>query len=234
MVLAVDSKGHSRPLAPVAAQREFKKFCVIGEKFVVGTVGMICCPQIEYEFENWIAAWASTEFAALSPKTLDRVASSLYKQMGKSIKALEGLPDNALWKSDPRVDLPVDLLVEYVVAGYDDGVPKLLKFAAHINRNDRRIEEIPIHWCDNPTILGNREFLSKIDCPGNERELYFRIKNEIRSRPAEMLPSCGQKLLFDAVARIKVEAHFNYERVGGTINAVVIERETGLASLFAF
>lgn len=233
IVLAVDSLGHYGSAdRPVPAQGNFKKFAVLEDRFVVATVGMLYSPEIEYEFEDWVSNWVTAKLGAISPKTPYHIALSLHDQMGKTIKRLERIPDSALWKFDPRFDLVVDLLATYIVVGYDKGVPQLFKFVANIDRDKRRIDDIFVgQWPNKPAIFGNQEFLSKIDNPGIERDAYLRIRDAVESHS---LPLCAQELACDIVARVKVEAHFNNQRVGGTINAVVIERDSGRASLYSF
>jgi hypothetical protein len=230
MILAVDSKGHSENSGkPVPPERSFKKCCVIGGKFAVGTVGMIEFIKVEYEFEKRVTEWIETEYAAIYPKTPARVATKFHKHMSRAIHAVEkGLHDE-FWKRYPD-GKP---LVKYVFAGYDEGTPEFYEARFWFDGKQRKILDTPFIFLDVPCYIGNTESIRKIDLPGIEWERY-RFERSVVARSLARLPPCAQEITLDAVARINVEAYFNDERVGGTVNVIVIERQTDRAELFSF
>lgn len=238
---------------PVPAETNVRKVFAMGN-ILIGTAGVLRCKQsapisaereapqtvsIEYKFEDWIV-----EFIRARRNTSDNdpetVANALDAKMRETFKPVEILLEHGTWGDQS----PGDRLASYVVAGYSKNFKNfhLFELGAEYNLEGNGVRYLtPIrHGTKLPKDLFFGEdqfFLRALEGVEPQAGTLRREMPRCLSSAAVVLPNIPealQKLTASAVSLVRVEAEFNPNKVGRTVNAVIIDRAARKPYLAAF
>lgn len=239
--------------AAIPAERDVRKIFAMGS-ILIGTAGMLRCKDreeirgegksphtisIEYKSEDWIVEFIRAHRSAANNDP-ERIADALYAKMRDTFKPVEIFLEHGAWSNEG----PGDRLVTYVVAGYPKNFQNfhLFELGAEINLSGnglryvtplRHPRELPFEF-----YLGEDEFLTRAARGSEPQATVFRnFVRDLGGTVAGVLPNTPrslQQLVAVAVSLVKVEAQFNPDKVGATVNAAIIDRGTRKSRLATF
>jgi len=192
--------------------------------------------SIEYKFEDWIVDFIRERRGATdsSPKVF---ADALYQRMLDTFKPVEIMLEYGGWKDYK----PGDRLVNYLVAGYASNYKnlQLLEIGAEYMEGRRLRYLGPLQHETNSAwsmkqpkdvYFGEDEcFLKALDGIEPQSGVGQREASKCLATTANLfprMPKALRELTANAVALVKVEAEFNPNKVGTTVNAAILDRVT--------
>jgi hypothetical protein len=249
IVIASDSKEGRTTATGIAEQPKLAhKVVILNNRIAVATIGM---------------GWLKLRSAGLNPFDFDsrtflnEVKNSLPPNASESliesviVKKLQGAMDrlspyvsNGMLNENNAPGIPN--LIEFVIVGYDHGVPLIRRIRVECNWNVRKIAS-PVIEMEYP--LPNRPHDSRLGFFGEWGAIYRAISPDSAERKAveERYPSArtgigihygklavgnSAESIGVAADLIRLEAEFNSEDVGPPINFVVLSRERPPATSF--
>lgn len=217
---------------------------VEGGRLVPVTGGSAQDISVEYKFEDWIVDFIRERREAPnnSPKV---IADALYERMRDTFKPVE-----IMLEYGKRDDFELgDRLLSYIVAGYANNFQNLRLFELGIEYADGRQlrylapfeHETAPAWANRQPkdlYLGEDEFFIRA-LDGREPESGIRKREwskcvESISSKLPKLPEALQDTAASAVSLVKVEAEFNSNKVGSTVNVAVLDRVAKRSYLATF
>jgi hypothetical protein len=228
----------------IPAERNVRKVFEIGNNILIGTAEIMRAeesrrlvahgetPQtiaIKYKFEDWIIEFIKGQRHA-SDNDPEAVANALYAKMRETFKPVEVFLEHGRWGDYA----PGDRLVTYIVAGYAKNFKNfhLFEFGAEFNPEANGLRYIaPIrHETKLPKelYLGEDKFMLRA-VAGQEpeagvlQEAWFRYFDSA-TVVLPNIPEALQESVAVAVSLVKIEAKFNPDKVGDTVNVVVIDK----------
>lgn len=214
----------------IPLERNARKVWPMGN-VIIGTAGIMLFRPIEYKFEGWITEFIEVHRARPGEFPSD-VAQAIYKKMRETIQPIEAAVEFGRWKSHA----PDERLVSYVVAGYTKnfGKPYIFEVGAEINSEGNGIRYIsPLqlkHNLPHRVWFGEDKFFLRAE-GGHDPEISFleSAVSAALTTVTNQLPDIPEGLrehIATAVGCIKVESHFNPNKVGDWVNVVIIEKAT--------
>jgi len=219
-----EHEGQAIPL-----QRDFRKVGAINTT-LIGTAGLMIDTDIKYDVNDWIPALVNE---GATPDGLpSSVADKIYRKLEEIFKPAEPLVLQGFWKGYK----PGDRIVNYAVAGYTKNFkrPYIFEVGVEINRcNDGLTFVEPIHHqkpLPHRVWFGEDHHFERAE-DGLEPEYAIWRSSTDAAYPdvVHAFPNSAQRLQ-EAVACevgcIKVEAHFNAQKVGSKVNVVLVDRNS--------
>lgn len=209
----------------VPRHQGFPKVFATGSNILIGSAGMMIIPEVRYHIQDWIAEFVQPQESAPA-KRPDEIATALREKLRMTFQATETSPEAGGWKGYG----PSEWLVSYAVAGYAGSFnrPYLFELGVQVDKDGRRLVYPPplSHSPKDRFWIGEDQHLQRaID--GIDPEVSAWMDFYPRVSFGDHLPNTPAKLK-DAVARIvsliKVEAHFNSNRVGESVLVGIVDR----------
>jgi hypothetical protein len=196
------------------------------DSILIGSAGIAFCDPLKYKLQDWITDFIHAQRSA-TDKRPKAVAEAIHAKMRETFEPVDAIVKQGKWKSHG----PGERLVGYVVAGYTKTFtkPYIYEVGTEVNADGCGLRYIPpIHRPDNDLRIGEDKFLLlAVDGKEPQSSLWHAFFDDILSGVTGTLPNLPEALQ-DAVAScvslIKVEAQFNPDKVGQTVNATVIDR----------
>jgi hypothetical protein len=221
----VERDGQALPLST-----NFRKVCGT-ERILIGTAGLMVHTDIKYDVQVWVRDFINTHAASLS-EIPSSVAEGIFEKLKETFRPAESLVAQDVWKGY----LPGDRLVNYVVAGYTKNFkrPYIFEVGVEINRNRDGFAYIsPIHHhkaLPHNVRFGEDHFMERADA-GIEPEHSLWASSVDAALPdvASAFPNITpafQESVACTVGCIKVEAHFNPQKVGSEVHVALIDRHS--------
>lgn len=209
--------------------RDFHKVGAINNT-LIGTAGLLIHTDIGYDVNRWIPEL----FSEL--QTGDGLPSSvgekIHTKLQDTFRPFDPLVAQGVWSGHE----PGDRLVNYVVAGYTKNFkrPYIFEVGVEINRNNDGLNFIsPIHHqkpLPQSVRFGEDHFYERADAGLEpEHSVWESSMDAVRVDVIRALPNVPQQLqslVVGTVGLIKVEAHFNPQKVGSKVNVVLIDRNS--------
>lgn len=179
--------------------------------------------------EDWIIGIIE-EHCGTSVKRPSELADAINAKLRTTFKPIEALVEEGRWSSHG----PGERLVSYAVAGYSEKFKQhyLYEVGAEVNAQGNglvyvsrpnHLEEFPDLFC-----LGEDEFWLRAHRGIEPQKSWLFeaapriIEDTVRALPD--IPKSLQKCAAIVIGFIKVEAKFNPDRVGTTVNVALIDR----------
>jgi hypothetical protein len=219
-----EREGQAIPL-----QRDFRKVGAINTT-LIGTAGLMVHHDIKYDFNDLIPELEKGLGA--TDRLPSSVADQILRKLRDVFKPAEPLVAQGVWKGYK----PGDRLVNYVVAGYTKNFkrPYIFEVGVEINRSNDGLTFVePIHHqkpLPRRVWFGEDHYFERAEA-GLEPEYAVWKSSTDANYPdvVHAFPNSAQRLQ-EAVACevgcIKVEAHFNPQKVGAKVNVVLVDRNS--------
>jgi hypothetical protein len=216
-----------------SAENVRKVFAIQAGNVAIGS-GHLCfarCPDIgwEYKVDDWVAGFIRSQ-QDNPPHTPHSIATALYEKLRVAFQPIESLIEQHLWNGQVRGER----LVSFTTAGYADDFSKYecFELAIEFDRERDGLRYIAPFRHDlqffQPLRFGeDQAMMSALRGQDPEVARYRKLLKEIEasvSADSPELPPSLQRALATVVALIKLEAYFNKQKVGRTVNAIVINR----------
>jgi hypothetical protein len=224
----------------VPHQRDFRKVGAT-DNVLIGTAGLMVMvhPAFKYLVTDWTTDLLN-KLEDIHNELPSSVAERIYQKLRETFKPAEPLVTQGVWKGY----LPGDRLVNFVIAGYTKNFkrPYIFEVGVEINRNNDGLTYIsPIpHQKPVPhhVRFGEDYYIERVDA-GIEPEhsvwaglVDCIFPDVVRAFPS--IPPAFQESVACTVGCIKVEAHFNPQKVGSKANVVLIDRNNRAVLSAAF
>jgi len=213
----------------VPLQRDFRKVGAINTT-LIGTAGLMIHHNINYDVNDWIPELEKE--LGVTDGLPSSVADQILRKLQDVFKPAAPLVSQGVWKGYK----PGGRLVDYVVAGYTKNFkrPYIFEVGVEINRTHDGLTFIgPIHHQKSfpHRVWFGEDYYFERAREGREPEYSFweRSAEAAHADVVRAFPNCPQPLqeaVVSTVACIKVEAHFNAERVGSKVNVVLFDRSS--------
>jgi hypothetical protein len=223
-LMYVEKEGKAIPI-----ELRMRKVFTVESNLLIGSAGTVKNKSIEYHLENWIADLIAEQHST-SVKRPSDMAHAINAKMRTTFKPIETLVEQGRWSSHG----PGDRVVSHVVAGYSEKFrqPHIFELGAEVNSEGNRLVYVsrPHHLTELVPFfcLGEDKFWRRAkDGINPERFHLCEIVPKVIEDTASALPDIPRALqesIALAVSFIKVEAKFNKDRVGQTVNVAVIDR----------
>ncbi len=196
------------------------------DNVLIGSAGILLWEPLEYKLQGWIADFIEAHRSA-SDKRPSSVAEAIHAKMRETFEPIDPIVKQGKWKSYG----PGERLVSYVIAGYTKNFtkPYFYEVGTEVNPEGSGLCYIPpVQRPDNGLWLGeDKFFLRAIDGKEPQSSLWRGIFSDVVQDVANTLPNLPEALqdsVASVVGLIKVEAKFNPDKVGDTVNVAVIDR----------
>jgi hypothetical protein len=220
-----EHEGQALPL-----QRDFRKVGAINST-LIGTAGLMIHADINYDLNEWFPELLK-ELEAAPNGLPSLVAETIYRKLQNVFTPAEPLVARGVWKGHK----PGDRLVNYVVAGYTKNFkrPYIFEIGVEINRTNDGLTFVgPIHhqkplphrvWFGEDHYFERAEKYLEPEYSIWESSANAIHPNVVRAFPHS--PEPLQEAVVSMVGCIKVEGHFNADKVGSKVNVVLIDRNS--------
>lgn len=186
---------------------------------------------IKYDPNDWFPALVN-ELGATPNGLPSAVAETIYRKLQEVFKPAEPLVAQGVWQGYK----PGDRLVNYVVAGYTKNFkrPYIFEVGVEINRNNDGLTFIgPVpHQKPLPHSVrfGEDYHFERADAGLEpEHSVWASSVDAVHPDLIRLWPNISkplQEALACTIGCIKVEAHFNPQKVGSKVNVVLIDRNS--------
>ncbi len=212
----------------IPVKQNVRKVWAMGN-IMIGSSGILFCPEIEYEFENWIANFIEAHRGATDKLPSD-IAEAIHVKMRETFQPVETLVKKGKWEAHA----PGERLVNYVIAGYTKNFrkPYIFEVGAEVNSAGDGLRYIAplhhVHQLPHRVWFGEDQFFLRAEERKEpEASLLGSIASDALNAVAVQLPDIPEPLqetVAIVVGSVKVEAHFNPNKVGDAVNLIVIDR----------
>ena len=218
--------------------RSFTKVCVFGD-VLIGTAGLMVDSALKYDVQSWITDFIESHGRTAS-KLPSAISQAIWDQLRHTFEPTEPLVKQGYWESHR----PGDRILSYIVAGYTESFKQAYVFetGVEINRQGDGLTYVsPLHHkkqLPHNVYFGEDYFLERASKGLEpERSHFLKTVEDIGPTIKQLLPDIPgtlQEGLAGAVSLIKVEAHFNPDKVGSTVKVALINRRNRKSYLSTF
>jgi hypothetical protein len=204
---------------------EVQKVFVSGGNVLVGSSGVVLHPETEYKHDDWISTLIKSD-AALPLNHPSDIAERIKDKARSTFKA-EDVAKGGAWETYR----PGERFVSYAVAGYGRSFhrPYVFEVGAEVNPDRNGLKFSLTQRREHNLRLGEDAFLIRAWRGIEPQNSMWRGKMaEVTGTIGEIwsdLPTGLQEVVASIVASIKIEAHFNPQKVGGRVRVGVIPRD---------
>lgn len=211
----------------VPAGRGVRKVFFAGNRLLVGSAGIV--ENDEYKLEDWITGIIE-EHRGTAVKRPTDLAAAIDAKMRTTFKPIEAFVEQGCWSSHG----PRDWLVHYIVAGYSEKFqrPYMFEVGARIDAKGtwlvyvsrtHHVKKLPFRFS-----VGEDKYWPAASNGTEPPASFMRsIAPTVEQRVLTLLPNVPRDLqewVLNLVCFIQVEAKFNPDKVGATVNVVLIDR----------
>ncbi len=201
------------------------------DKVLIGTAGLM--EMVHGDFKYRAGVFSNElldELERVSADFPSSVAERIHQKLRETFKPAESLVTEGVWKGHR----PGDRLLSYLVAGYTKNFkrPYVFEIGVEINRNtDGLTFVLPIsHQKPLPHSVrfGEDHFIERANARFEpERSKWESLVDGVIPAVAKAFPNIPQRLqesVASTIGSVKLEAHFNPQKVGSKVNVVLIDR----------
>ena len=201
------------------------------DKVLIGTAGLM--EMVHGDFNYRAGAFSNEILDQLehAPVGLpSSVAERIYRKLREAFEPAESLVTEGVWKGHR----PGDRILSYFVAGYTNNFrrPYMFEIGVEINRNNDGLTFVqPIsHQKPLPhnVRFGEDHFIERANAGFEpERSKWASLVDDVLPGVAQAFPNIPQRLqeiVACTIGFVKLEAHFNPQKVGSKVNVVLIDR----------
>jgi hypothetical protein len=209
-------------------RRDFRKVGAT-ERVLIGTAGLMIYSDVAYDVNSWFTELIE-ELGPRGDELPSTVAEGIYKKLHRTFSPGEPLVARGHWKTYASGDR----LVNYIVAGYTKNFkrPYIFEIGVEMNGSRDGLAFVgPIHHRKSPphTVrFGEDRHYERADAGIEpEHSVWEKYVDALLPAVTEAFPRVSatlQESIACTVACIKVEGHFNPQRVGSKVYVVLTSR----------
>jgi hypothetical protein len=201
------------------------------DKILIGTAGLM--EMVHDNFEYRAGAFSNellNEFERAPAALPSSVAERIHQKLREAFKPAESLVKEGVWKGHR----PGDRILSYLVAGYTKNFrrPYMFETGVEINGNNDGLIFVPPISHQKPlprsVRFGEDHFIERANAGFEpERSTWASLVDGLSPAVAQAFPTIPPRLQENVACTIgcvKLEAHFNPQKVGSKVNVVLIDR----------